>query len=236
MTIFYVSLILFAAVFTQSVTGFGSALVAMSLLPHLVGIRIAAPFVALATLLMEILLITYYRHALRWRAIWRISLASFLGIPLGVFLLSHIDERILLTILGMLLIGYAIYGLLDQKIPQIKHQLWGYSAGFLAGILGGAYNTSGPPVIIYAHSQNWKPAEFKGNLQGFFLLVSAFVTISHGLSGNLTPAVWQYFLYSLPAIGIGMWIGLRLDKVIKPENFRSIVLCVLLLLGIRLIV
>ena len=40
-------LAIFLAVFTQSLAGFGSALIAMALLPGIVGIQIATPLVAL---------------------------------------------------------------------------------------------------------------------------------------------------------------------------------------------
>jgi len=51
--------IIFLAVFTQSLSGFGSALVAMALLPALIGIHQAAPLVALVMATIEIFLLIY---------------------------------------------------------------------------------------------------------------------------------------------------------------------------------
>ena len=42
--------VVFLGVFTQSLTGFGVALVAMAVLPDLIGIRVASPLVALVSL------------------------------------------------------------------------------------------------------------------------------------------------------------------------------------------
>ena len=102
-------------------------------------------------------------------------------------------------------------------------------------MLGGAYNTSGPPVIIYGACREWPQAEFKSNLQGYFLLISTTSAIGHALSGNMTAVVWHNYLLALPAIALGIIIGVNLDKRINPHRFRQVVLVMLITLGIRLI-
>lgn len=56
--------VIFLAVFTQSLSGFGVALVAMSLLPALIPIQVAAPLVAVVGLTIEFFLLLRYRSAL----------------------------------------------------------------------------------------------------------------------------------------------------------------------------
>lgn len=234
MTIFLVGLVVFLAVFTQSLSGFGSALVAMALLPALIGIRIATPLVALATVILEIGVLLRYREALDVRAIWRIVLAGLIGVPLGVLFLTRLDEPIALGILGAVITGYAIYALLELKLPQLEKHFWAYLAGFLGGILGGAYNTSGPPVIMYANCRRWPSDMFKSNLQGFFIVINAVVVISHAISGNFTPQVWNLFWPTLPFIGIGFLAGFSLDRWLNPAVFRRVVLMLLVVMGIRM--
>lgn len=227
--------VIFAAVFVQSAAGFGVALVAMAALPPLLGLTTAAPLVALIALLLEVFLVVYYRRALRIQNIWRVTAASLVGIPPGVLFLKKLPEQILLTALGVLIAGYALYALLRLRLPRLERPLWAYLFGFAAGLLGGAYNTSGPPVIVYGSCRGWEPAEFKGNLQGFFLVSSLVVAGSHYLGGNLTPAVWRGFWLSLPALGLGLAAGLSLDRYIRPAPFRTGVLLLLLVLGLRLV-
>ncbi len=226
---------IFLAAFTQSLAGFGSALIAMAILPPLIGLQTASPLVALLTLVLEIVLIVYFRAALNVSNIWRVIAAALVGIPLGVLYLKQVDETIAMAILGVVITAYAVYGLLKFKLPRLENHLWGYLAGFTAGLLGGAYNTSGPPVIIYASCRGWEPAEFKGNLQGFFLISSLVVAASHGISGGFSPEVWRDFFVSLPVLGLGILSGLLIDKRINPNTFRSLVLVLLVVLGLRLI-
>jgi hypothetical protein len=161
--------------------------------------------------------------------------ASLLGIPLGLLLLRRVDERLALMILGCVLVGYALYALLGRPLPSLKSNGWAYGTGFVAGMLGGAYNTSGPPVVIYGDAQRWPPAEFKSNLQGFFLVINVFVIAGHALSGNLTQRVWIGYLWVLPAIALGILLGTWLDGRINRAVFRKLVLFLLILMGARMI-
>ncbi|MDX1613148.1 MAG: sulfite exporter TauE/SafE family protein [Candidatus Promineifilaceae bacterium] len=227
--------IVFLAIFTQSLTGFGLALVSMPLLTSVLGVGTAAPLVALIALVAEAILLLYFRQALSLTVIWRLALASVFGVPVGVLGLRIVDERLVLGLLGFVLAGYALYGLFSLRLPRLQHTLWAYGAGFLAGILGGAYNTSGPPVIVYGHSRRWAPSQFKANLQGFFLLNSAVVLVGHLLAGNMSPAVWRGSLSAAPAVPLGILAGLYLDRHIDPQRFRQLVLIVLFFLGLRLL-
>ena len=230
-----VTLVALAAGLTQSLTGFGSALVSMALLPPLLGLRAAAPLVALMAGTIEISLLIRYRQALRFAAIRHLGLALILGIPVGLLGLRAVPERIALTVLGLVLCGYSAYAFFSPRLPDLRQRGWASVAGFLAGVLGGAYNTSGPPLVIYGHSQRWEPAEFKGNLQGLFLVNDVAVVLGHLLARNYTALVLQEYLWALPGLIIGVLLGLALDRRRDPASFRRLVLIVLFAMGIRLL-
>jgi uncharacterized membrane protein YfcA len=228
--------IIFSAIFTQTVTGFGLALVSMPLLILILPIQVAAPLVALIGGLAETLLLLKYRAAFNFRAVSVLIVSSIIGIPVGVYVLGQVDEGIVTAVLGIILITYALYALFGFNPPELAHRIWAPIFGFLAGILGGAYNTSGPPVIVYGSCRRWPPAEFKSNLQGFFLVISIAVIVTHFLSGNITQIVWYNFFIALPATLLALFLGFRLDKYIDPLRFRKIVLIALIFLGIALVV
>ncbi len=230
-----VALVVFTAVFTQSLSGFGSALVAMALLPALIGIRIATPLVAVVAMSLEAFLLLRYRRSLNLRLVWRLAVGSLVGIPLGMLALRRIDEDVALTALGVVIILYALYALFELKPPALNHPAWAYTFGLVAGMLGGAYNTSGPPVVVYGNARRWSPLEFKSNLQGFFFLNSVLVVTGHALSGNFSPQVWRYYWIALPALALGVLVGVSLDRRVNPATFRKIVLVLLLVMGVRLV-
>lgn len=232
--------IIFLAVFTQSISGFGAPLVAMAFLPAVIGIRVATPLVALVVATIGVFLLVRYRNAFNISAIWRIVLGSLFGIPLGLFFLSRLDEETVMFALGVFIAGYAIHALLDEfstriRLPNLENPAWAYVFGLIAGMLGGAYNTSGPPVVVYGNSCRWETTEFKSNLQGFFLLTSFVIVFGHAWNRNLTPEIWLHYFWSIPAMVLGVIIGTSLDKYLKPQTFRRIVLVLLVIMGTWLI-
>ena len=230
-----IPVVVFFAIFTQSIAGFGLALIAMPLLIRELGVIVAAPLVALVGVTAEIVLLLRYRHALNFRTLGRLVIASLAGVPLGVFLAARVDERLVLTCLGVVITLYALYALTRPRLPELHHPRWAFGFGFVGGILSGAYNTSGPPVVIYGTCRRWSPAEFRSNLQGYFFLNSIMVIITHTLAQNYTAQVWQYYLAALPGLVLALVLGLSLDRFINPARFRQIVLVLLVLIGLSLI-
>lgn len=226
--------VIFLAVFTQTVAGFGSGLVAMALLPSMLGLRVAAPVVALMSVTLEAILLIRHRDAINPHAVWRLIIGALAGIPLGIFFLRSVDEKLALGVLGFVILGYALYALGNFRIPQVAPR-WSYLFGFVAGLFGGAYNSSGPAVVIYGNSQHWEPPEFKGNLQSFFILNSAMTALLHALAGNLTSVVLHDYALSLPLILLGLVAGFVLEHWLSPARFRNIVLLLLIPLGLRML-
>jgi uncharacterized protein len=235
MFFFIVFVVMLIAAFTQTLTGFGSALVAMSILPSLLGISVASPLVALMAITLESILLIRLRGSFNLKAVWRLSLAALIGIPIGLALARSINEDVVLTVLGVILVGYSFYALITPRLPELKHPAWAFLFGFVGGILSGAYNVAGPAAVIYGNCRRWQPDEFRSNLQAFFLINDTFVLINHGLAGNLKPIVWSYYLVALPAILIGIFFGLKLDRRINPDVFRKLVQVLLIVMGLRLI-
>lgn len=235
MSFIAVAVITFLAIFTQTVSGFGSGLVAMVLLPTFIALRTAVPLVALVSLIGECLILLKYRHALNFRAVVRLAAASLLGIPIGLYALANIGGDLILRLLGLLTATYSLYALLNLRLPAIRQAGWAYGFGFVSGVLAGLYNVGGPPVVIYGTCRRWSPDEFRSNLQAFFIVNSLVVIAGHMLSQNYTLEVGQYFLVALPAVVAGTLAGVIAARYINPLAFRRLVFFVLLLLGLRML-
>jgi len=233
-TSIFIFLVVFLGCFTQSLTGFGVALVMMAVLPSLIGLKVATPLVALTAIVLETVMLIRYSGALQFKSILGLLVSSLIAIPLGIFYFRRLDEGIALFVLGFILTAYALYALIGFRLPALSHPAWAWGFGFTGGLLGGAYNTSGPPVVVYGNCRRWSPQEFKSNLSGYFLVNSVMVVSTHWLGGNFTPDVTSHFLPALPALFLGFLLGQGLDRWLNPELFRRIVLVLLVVLGVRL--
>ncbi len=228
-------LIISAALTVQALAGFGSALIAMPLLVQLLSLTVAAPVFALLAVVAETILIIRHRAAFRFSAMWRLIAAHVVGVPVGIIGAGLVPEHVMRFILGVVVIGYALYSLFAPQLRRIEDPRWGYGFGLIAGTLSGAYNTGGPPHVIYGTNQGWPPAEFKGNLQSVFLVSSVAVIIGHTLTGRVTGEVLGYVAVGLPGVLLAMLLGFRLERRVSPAAFRRGVLALLLLIGLTLI-
>ncbi len=226
--------LLFAA-FIQTSAGFGLALVSMPLLTAQIGVQNAAPLVAVVTLLPEFSILLRHRQALDLRAVGLFAAAAVPGIPLGILFLSRFEPDWVTRLLGVLLIAYALYALLAPRLPTLRHPVWAIGLGFLGGLLNGAYNTGGPPIIIYGTCRRWETTQFKSNLQAYFLVTSLLTLAAHLFGGTLTPAVQAHLPAALLGAGLGLLLGFAVERHIPAARFRQAVFILLLILGLRLL-
>ena len=156
--------ILFLSTFIRSALGFGDALIAMPLLALVIGIQVATPLVAMgaSTIAFTILLKSWRKVEIK--AAWRLVIATWIGIPLGIFFLKAAPEILVKSLLGILLMGFGAYNLFVPDLPKLLNEKWALVTGLIAGILGGAYNTNGPPVVIYGMLRRWDPEKFRATL------------------------------------------------------------------------
>jgi hypothetical protein len=224
-------LVLFVSTFIRSAVGFGDALLAMPLLAMLFGIRTATPLVAfVASTIALTILATNWRNV-DLRDAWRLILASLLGIPFGLLLLKVAPEALVKFILGTLLILYGLYSLFAPRLPIVGNENLAYLFGFVSGILGGAYNTNGPPVVIYGTLRRWPPEHFRATLQGCFFVTGLLILTGHGLAGLWTTFVFKLYLYSLPLVMLAIFVGGKLHRRIPKETFSRIVYVFLVIIG-----
>ena len=228
--------IVFLAAALQTVAGFGFALLVMPVLILLLGIKTAAPLVALVGFSLYLVNLLRYRRGLVWRETLQLLLPALLGVLVGVQALRALDETVIKRILGVTLIAYAMFSLFQPALPPLRSTIWAYPVGFLAGCLGGAFNTPGPPVIVYGNARAWPRDQFRSTLQVVFLASSATVILAHAAAGNITADVLRLAAVALPALAAGILLGALLDRRLSHDRFRIIVLGLILATGVLLLV
>lgn len=236
MTYAAVFVIVFIAVVVQTVAGFGGALVAMPLLTLVLGLPVAAPALALTGLVSTTLNAVRWRAHITFRDVVALTIPALIAIPIGVLAIGRINPEWVTNTLGVVIILYAIYALVGRPLPELAHGLWPVVAGFTSGLLAGAFNTGGPPVVAYADARRWRPEKFRGNLQAFFLASAVVVAVSHIVDGNVTLDILKLSLFGIIPLLIAQRVGVWLCRYINPVIFRRIVLVLLLLLGLQLII
>jgi uncharacterized membrane protein YfcA len=226
------AVILFLCAFMRSAVGFGDALLAIPLLGMIMSLSTASPVVALAGWTMSLGILVANQETVDVQSAWRLIVASLVGIPLGVLLLHAAPERVVKFVLGLVLVLYGVYNLITPGVPHLQHEKYALPFGFLAGVLGGAYNTSGPPVVIYGTLRRWSPEYFRATMQCYFFFTYLATIAGHGVARLLTPLVLELFLWALPGIGVGIYLGGKVHRMIPKPMFNRVLFSLLVVIGV----
>lgn len=227
--------ILFVAAFVRGMFGFGDAMFAMPLLSLVVGVHTATPLIAMCAATIATLILLRERAGVDLKSVGPVILAALVGIPLGVYGLTALPEALVKGMLGVIVISFAVFSLSHLELPELKNTQLGYVFGLVAGVLGGAYNTQGPALVIYATMRRWPRDEFRANLQSILLPTCAFILVNHWWQGLWKPPVFWLYGASLPILLVAPVLGRLVSKRVPQRAFARCIYVLLIVVGLILL-
>lgn len=228
-------LILISAGFIRGAFGFGDALFAMPLLATLLPLRSATPLMAMTAMLIAVVILVREWRAVDFRAAAVLIAAGLLGVPIGIWLIGVVDARVVKGLLGLLLIAFSAWSLRKPRLIQLRSDRLAPAFGIAAGILGGAYNTAGPPLVIFAALRKWEPSKFRAMMQAYCLVGSVWIIAMHAHFGNVTKNTLWLTAVACPFVVVSTLTGQRLTSKLATDRFVRLVFVVLVFLGLGLI-
>jgi uncharacterized membrane protein YfcA len=230
----------FAASTVSSIAGFAFSALCGALLFHLMD----SPVYAVQVMIICSIAIQLLGVAALWRSIdWR-SLPIFLiggvpGVPVGAYLLLHLQTSTYRDIIGILLIVYGGYLLLRWPTRSLQTgPVADACAGFLGGLTGGLAGFPGAFVTIWCGLKGWDKARQRGVYQPFILCMQPVSLIVIYLMRPASASAAQLDLKTLafvPAALLGAWFGLRIFRRLSDRQFEIAVNALLILSGIGLL-
>lgn len=224
--------------FVTGLAGFGTGLTALGFWLYVVDPVVAAALVVICSVVGQVQSLYTVRRAVTWRRAWPFLLGGLMGVPLGVAALRVVDPKTLKVLLGLLLVGYTSVTLGFRRLPTVA---WGGRmadgvVGFGGGVLGGVAGLSGPLPTIWCGLRGWQADAQRGVYQPYNLTILSVALIAYATQGMLTTHVWGLVLVCLPATLLGAYGDMRLYGRIDDQQFRYLVLCLLLASGMVLTV
>ncbi|MHC4880204.1 MAG: sulfite exporter TauE/SafE family protein [Planctomycetota bacterium] len=233
--IILIGAIAFGATLVRSTLGFGDALIAMPLLAFIIPLKIAAPYIAALSVFNAIVILAQEWRHISFREMKPLIIASLCGIPFGVWMLRDGDPRIVTGLLAVLVLSFSIWNLCRPDSLQLQTDRSAPLFGFISGVLGGAYNTAGPTLVIFGTLRRWPTQRFRANLQSYFIVGGTTVFLSHIWHGNVTAPVMKLFAICVPLTMISAAVGRRITQSVPTARFTRFVHIGLLLIGLILL-
>jgi uncharacterized protein len=229
------AVIVAVASFVHGLAGFGIGLVSLALLPLLMSPVTAVVLMTLYALVFSLGMWLPLRREVHVRALVLLVLGTIVGTPLGVWLLAVLPGSVLTRLIGATLIGIVVLEWLRVYPKTLPGRAWALGAGVVAGIVGGAVGTPGPPVIVYTAAQGWSARAVKGTLQAFFVVNQAAILAGYWWTGLLTREVGEVAAVFLAPAALGLVAGIALFNRVDQARFRRIVFAVLFVSGAVLV-
>ena len=216
--------------------GFGSTLVSAPVLAHLLPISTVVPAMALTDF------IGTTANGLRLSAnlvrleVWRLAPGMLLGSGLGTWILLAVPVSTLMLLLGLFVVGYAIYGLRRRGAErQVSPRLsWLYGA--CGGVLSALFGAGGWVYSLYLTGRMQDPRQVLATQSAVLILSSSIRVTLFAIAGRYfeKPILWLV-LALLPAMVIGLYLGHRINLKMDRQRFMKVLYSVLLLTGSSLI-
>ncbi|HEY7039038.1 MAG TPA: sulfite exporter TauE/SafE family protein [Methylomirabilota bacterium] len=230
------ALVIAAACFVQGLAGFGIGLVSLAFLPYLMSPAHAIVLITLYAAIFTVIIFLPLRSDFVLRGMVELTIGTVLATPAGVWILAVLSPETLTRLIGLvllLIVALEWFGLYPQGLSG---RGWGFGAGVVAGLLGGAIGTPGPAVILYAAAQDWSPRTVKANIQAFLIVNQTVIVIGYWWAGLLDREVWRLaWVYALPAVA-GLAAGMLLFNRLDRARFRRVVFAILFVSGLVLLV
>jgi len=228
--------VIFIAALTRSTFGFGDAMVGMPLLTMAIGLNTATPLVGLMGITASATILIKHWRDVHLKSVGLLIIFTVIGIPIGILLLKRVNEDIMKSVLALVIVTFSLYRIFKPRLFALANDKLAWFFGLLSGMLGAAYNTNGPPVVIYGTLRGWDPEKFRATLQGYFFPTGSMIALGHCIGGLWTRPVLVNYAFSLPVILIAIFLGGRINSRIPKAKFDNYIYVFLIILGVFLLV
>jgi uncharacterized membrane protein YfcA len=230
------SIFLIATFFGALVTGlsgFAFGLVAASIWLHILPPLQTTTLIIAYGLIVQGTSVWRLRRALDWNRLAPFLVGAAIGVPAGVAVLTWAKPAHLRAGIGACLVVYSLCALAR---PALKPVTTGGAAadagvGFLNGILAGSTGLAGILMTIWCGFRGWPKDQQRAVFQPVAVASFAMSAAWIGAKGAVTADTIRLFLFGLPVLFAGTWLGMKLYGRLDEAAFRRVVLGLLLLSG-----
>ncbi len=179
-------------------------------------------------------------HWKRWdgRMIGLMIPGAVVGVTLGTFVITNAPTDTLKTILGIIVLIFAVYKLLEARLFRGTFEVkeWhGVFAGTVAGFSSALAHTGGPPVSIYLLMRRVPTRTFNATSALFFAIINWIKVPYYVYAGLFDVEQILRLIWILPLLPLGVWGGRWLADKISREMFERVIVVLLVVTAAWLI-
>jgi len=227
--------IILVAYIIFGMSGFGSTLIAVPLLAHLLPLKFVIPMVVLLDCVGAISM-GFKLRADVWKAEFMPMLPFLLaGLFAGVFVLLNVPPRWLLATLGVFVLVFGGNFLLARK-PLVRLPRWTVAPiGLFAGVTSSTFGVGGPIYVFYFTARGATPEQIRATIPVVFSFTTVARIVIFAGVGLFNPEILLGAALLLPVMVLGLWCGHRLHLNLSREQVIRLIGGLLLMSGTSLL-
>ena len=157
-----------------------------------------------------------------WRRVMPIVIALAPGVIVGTTLVSMLSSDWLkfctyVTLLPLILLQAA-----GLRRPIHSERAAGFAFGGGLGVLYSVTTISGPPLAVALSNQGLAKQDFRAALGVIRLAESSMTAVAYAYAGLYSASSMALIPQIIPSLAIGVPLGAKLIRHIRPETFRRI--------------
>lgn len=206
----------------------GIAIIIVTVMALAFGARESTGLLVPLLVVGDIFAVVYYNRHARWSYIFRFLPWMLGGLIIGVGIGNELPEQEFKLVMAIIILASVVLMYWwdlrkSDKVPT--HWAFGGFIGILAGITTMIGNLAGAFSNIYFLAMRLPKNEFIGTAAWLFLIVNVVKLPFHIFVWKTIG--WESLainLRLLPAVIVGLFVGIRLVKLIKERLYRKLIL------------
>ena len=230
---------IFAGAVVSGLMGFAFSAVAGAILLHVMPPTEAVPLMMACSIITQSVSLFALRGSLQWRGSAGLIAGGAIGILPALYLLYHVDAKVVRIGFGAFLVAYAAWMLLRPRtcrLSDVAGRLRDAVVGFGGGLIGGLTAMPGAVPTIWCDLRGLSKDQQRGLVQPYITTMQVFALALMFSRNTLSTQALVNMTLTLPALASGAVLGVVLFRRVSDASFRSVVLGVLGVAGVLLVV
>jgi uncharacterized membrane protein YfcA len=191
-------------------------------------------------IVQDVVTVWAYRHAWDRRNLAILVPSAMGGILAGYLLAARVSDAAVLVAVGAVSVAFALRRLVVERRARAaaparadvpRGLFWGSIMGFTSMIA----HAGGPPFQIYLMPQRLPRDMFVGTGAVLFALINWLKVPPYIALGQFSPENLATSFVLFPVAVASTWLGVLLVRRVPAERFYSVVYCLLVLVGLKLL-
>jgi len=215
--------------------GFGFSAIVVAGASLFLPTREVVPLVLFLEVVASLQMAAQVRQHVSWKIVLSVLAGSVLFVPIGQYVLLWVAVEPMRVIAAVLLLISVTLIAAGKSFP-IRNEPRGWLfIGTLSGFMNGLLAMGGIWIMIFLLGSGIKVVTLRASLVALFFITDCYTILAGSGQGLVTSPILVRFVWVLPALFLGVWIGSRKFEGSNPDIYKKVVLVVLAVLALLLL-